>query len=110
MIYVTDGQRDLRGVGHNALFQELYGCDALRIVTSWRPNSRSSNEIAQGPKIMSTADITTNSNAAILESNSRNSAGGMHIAVISAPLRQIKTLAFGAIKTIYINGLRAWKA
>jgi hypothetical protein len=59
---------------------------------------------------MSTADITTNSNAAILESNSGDSAGGMHIAVISEPLGQIKTLAFGAIKTIYINGLRACKA
>lgn len=43
----------------------------------------------------STADITTNSNTAMLELNSRNSAGGMHIATIPAPTRQLKTLAIG---------------
>jgi hypothetical protein len=43
----------------------------------------------------STADITTNSNAAILELNSSSAAEGMHIAMIPAPTRQIKALAIG---------------
>jgi hypothetical protein len=69
-----------------------------RIATSLRPNRRASSDIAPGPRMTSTADITTNSKAAILESNSISGTGGLHVSMIPAPPRQTNTLAIGVRK------------
>jgi hypothetical protein len=75
--------------------QKSFERGTSRIATFLRPNRRASNEIAPGPRMMSTADITMNSKEAILESNRSSVTGGLNIRIIPTPPRQTHELAIG---------------